>query len=416
MAKETKELSGAKRWFVFICVCLSCVTAIGDNFIIPVVNSIFTAFPEDELVTNYILTGPLLIGMIVGFIAGKVLEYVPKKITLVVCLIIYMLSAAFGAAIMNVWYMAAMRTLVGLATGFVMPASMAIVSEMFPDDAERAKAMGFFTAFMSLSAAVASMVAGVVAVDSTWTAVFKLYWITLPIVILVMVFAPNFPAPRKIGQKTEVVEADGTVEEEKVNWWPLVGMCASLAVFCIVYSVPFMQIGVYIIECGIGDESFVGVAAAIMSVANMVFSFLFGWTYSKFKGVTITICYAVLALAVFLLYLFPSVAMVFICSCLLGVAYGTGSSYFMNKATLVVPPSRVSFSLACENSFLSFGSFLSTYAVTFISAMIGAVLLVDVFPVLAGIAAVGFILSLVNVIRNRNAANVSEQGIGGGAV
>lgn len=409
MSESTQTKTSVKTWLVFALICLTNITVVGDNFIIPIVNSIYMAFPEDELVVNFILTGPLLLGMIAGLVAGKILEFASKKLVLIICLTVYMLAAGFGAAIDNVMYMAVLRAIVGFATGVVPVTSMALVSDMFPDENVRARAMGFFAASMGILAAIASAVAGVVGATGVWQDVFKLFWVTLPVIVLVLIFLPNEGKGASSAEASAQVEESAGKTHEKVDYKPLLALCGSILVFVCLYSVPFMQISVYISEMAIGDEILSGTSASIVSVASFLGSTVFGVVYAKINRTSITISYALLFVVNILFYLFPSAGIVLFCSALMGFTYGIASAYFMTRATVIAPPSKTPFFLACQNAALSLGSFLSTYLVSALSAATGIDTLAGLFGIFAGVYAVGFVLSLILNVRSRKVESGAAQ-------
>ena len=103
---------------------------------------------------------------------------------------------------------------------------MALIAELFDDEGARGKAMGFFNASMAGIGAVISVVAGIFAVNG-WREVFKVYWISVPILILMILFIPMTPP-----DKEEVQENGGTVTPKK----PYLSHQIGLLLSCFAYN------------------------------------------------------------------------------------------------------------------------------------------------------------------------------------
>lgn len=114
-------------------------------------------------------------------------------------MILFAVSAILGGAVANVYYVLAMRILVGISMGFVNAAAMALIAEVYVDEDKRGTIMGIFNATMAGTGAVISLIAGVFAVRS-WNEVFKVYWIAVPVIVMMFIFLPH-DAPE--GSQTE---------------------------------------------------------------------------------------------------------------------------------------------------------------------------------------------------------------------
>ncbi|MEZ0089072.1 MFS transporter [Streptacidiphilus sp. EB129] len=99
-------------------------------------------------------------------------------------------TAAFGAASLlaayapgAAWLIAA-RALLGVAGATIMPSTLSLIRNLFPDDRERAKAIGIWGAAATAGAAVGPLLGGLMLEHFWWGSVFL---INLPIVLLLLI-------------------------------------------------------------------------------------------------------------------------------------------------------------------------------------------------------------------------------------
>ncbi|GAA2779608.1 MFS transporter [Saccharopolyspora taberi] len=107
------------------------------------------------------------------------------------------LAAAFAASTAQ---LIAARAALGLGTALIMAATVGIIRNVFPDDRERALAIGLWTATHSLGTTLGPLAGGLVVEHFRWGAVFL---INVPIVVVVLVAGARHipeshnPAPRR---------------------------------------------------------------------------------------------------------------------------------------------------------------------------------------------------------------------------
>ena len=99
-------------------------------------------------------------------------------------------TAAFGAASLLAAYapgagwLIAARALLGVAGATIMPSTLSLIRNLFPDNRERAKAIGIWGAAATAGAAVGPLLGGLLLEHFWWGSVFL---INLPIVVLLLV-------------------------------------------------------------------------------------------------------------------------------------------------------------------------------------------------------------------------------------
>jgi MFS family permease len=375
---------------------LSTMALMGDMVIIPVAENLFRDFSGVNMgALNYILSGPALIGAFSALLCGKLMSYFSKKLLLIVAFIFFMIGGICGDLVHNAYYMAVMRTVVGVGYGAIGVLAVAIISDVFVDERTRSSVMGIYNGLMAGVGALLGWVSGIVATLG-WTLVFRIYLASVPIFLLILFFIPS-------GKKTDAVAEAGPVEaNEKMPWVKLLLLDSAFFVYSAIYCIVYYQISMVITDKAIGDVSFIGVLSALGTVGSLVFCFFFGFYYNKFKRFTPFIGFIGLVLGFFLLYVAQNPAIAAVSCTLIGGMYGFGISYYMTACTLIVPPSQIPMSVSITTMVMSVATFLSTYISLLLQTILG-VSITGIIPPLTCILAAGAVLSFIAAIKSRKA-------------
>ena len=389
-----KEMTTGRALLFLISLFLTNVAVMADMVIIPAGNGLYETFQNDAAV-NFILSGPSFIMLFSAMLCGKLMQYLSKKKILVGAMVLFAISAILGGAVENVYYVLAMRVLVGISMGFVNAAAMALIAEVYVDEDKRGTIMGIFNATMAGTGAVISLIAGVFAVRS-WNEVFKVYWIAVPVIVMMLFFIPMTP-PEGDQQAGE--------EEGSHTGSPYLMRQVMLMVSCfaynLVYAVIYYQVSVLVAEQGYGNESIAALLSTLGTVGSCILCILFGTLYSKLKRATIIFGYAGLCISYLMLFLASSPVMAGIACTLCGASYGYGFSYFFLRCTVVVPKEKVSSSISMTTAIGGFGMFLSTYACTMLQKILGTTGIVSLLPVAIAVSGIGAVLSVICTIMDK---------------
>lgn len=398
-----KEMTKGRALLFLISLFLTNVAVMADMVIIPAGNGLYETFQNDAAV-NFILSGPSFIMLFSAMLCGKLMQYLSKKKILVGAMVLFAVSAILGGAVENVYYVLAMRVLVGISMGFVNAAAMALIAEVYVDEDKRGTIMGIFNATMAGTGAVISLIAGVFAVRS-WNEVFKVYWIAVPVIVMMLFFIPMTP-PEGNQQAGE--------EEGAHTGSPYLMRQVMLMVSCfaynLVYAVIYYQVSVLVAEQGYGNESIAALLSTLGTVGSCILCILFGTLYSKLKRATIIFGYAGLCISYLMLFLASSPVMAGIACTLCGASYGYGFSYFFLRCTVVVPKEKVSSSISMTTAIGGFGMFLSTYACTMLQKILGTTGIVSLLPVAIAVSGIGAVLSVIcTIMDKKNPSDLSMQ-------
>ncbi|NLN97056.1 MAG: MFS transporter [Eubacteriaceae bacterium] len=373
MKKTTKILFLITLFLTNVCV-------MADLVIVPAIADLYEAFPNAVNVVNYIISGPALVMIFSSLLCGKAMKFFSKKTLLVASFALFTGASIFGAFVVNIYYIAFMRTLVGLSMGFVNVLAISIIAEEYDDEGARSTILGIFNAAMAGIGAIIGFIAGFFATES-WQAVFKVYWIALPILALILFFIPKTPAERE----TAEAEDGGTKQTFGQEFWV---MCLFFFLFNVLYMVIFYQVSVYVAENGIGNQAFAGLLSSLGTVGSALACTAFGFTYKKLKKAAVLPSYLLLGTMYFLLYLSPGIVTGVIACTLLGAAYGNGFSYYFMEGTIVVPDSKVSEAIGIVTAVNGVGMFLSTYVTTWLQKLLNLQTVTGIMPIVAVVSLV----------------------------
>ncbi|MCA0144220.1 MFS transporter [Blastococcus sp. LR1] len=186
-----------RRWLALGVIAMTVLLVILDativNIALPAVTEdlgISTA-SQQWIVTAYTLTfgGFLLLG-------GRIADFWGRKRTYLVGAAGFAAASALGGFAQNEAILFGARALQGVFGALLAPASLALITVLFTEPKERAKAFGVYGAIAGGGAAIGLLAGGVLTEYADWRWCF---WVNLPIALLAIVlaipFVPESKAP-----------------------------------------------------------------------------------------------------------------------------------------------------------------------------------------------------------------------------
>src|SRR5712671_4851113 len=186
------------RWRAFAVLAVSFFMTIADlaivNVALPTIGRKLH-MPESSLqwvVTGYALTfgGFLLLG-------GRAADLLGRRRILMAGLAVFTASSLGCGLATTDSFLIPMRCLQGLGAAIVLPAALSIVMNMFPEGAERNKALGVWGAIGASGATVGVMAGGLLTRYAGWQYIF---FLNVPIGVAALLLAPRLvPESRLAG-------------------------------------------------------------------------------------------------------------------------------------------------------------------------------------------------------------------------
>jgi EmrB/QacA subfamily drug resistance transporter len=184
-AGTTPPTGTDRRWLVLPVLCLSVFLVVVDNTIVnvalPTLNRQLGASITSLqwIVDAYSLAfaGLLLAG-------GGIGDRLGRKGTMQVGLVFFGLFSAAAAMSHTTGTLIGARALMGVAAAFVFPATLAILTSIFPDPSERQKALGIWGATSGIAIAFGPIVGGAL-LEHFWYG--SIFLVNVPIVVVTLV-------------------------------------------------------------------------------------------------------------------------------------------------------------------------------------------------------------------------------------
>ena len=160
---------------------IAMATVMAGAAISPALGLIAQHFSEaDPVLIKLILTAPSLTVIPFSFISSYLTRRIPKRSIVLIGITIYVLAGAGAQFADNIWLLLILRFVLGAGIDLVMPLSFTLISDHFHGE-ERARMMGYNTAFSNIGGIVTMLVAGFLA-SFSWRMPFNVY--LLGVVIL----------------------------------------------------------------------------------------------------------------------------------------------------------------------------------------------------------------------------------------
>lgn len=227
----------------------------------------FASIPGAAFWVSMIITLPALFVVVGGPITGFLTDRYGRKPVLVVSILLCGVSGSAGYFLNSIAAILVTRALVGFGIAGATTATNSLIADYF-EGQQRAKFMGFQSAFTGLGGVVFLPIGGILA-DINWHYAFLAY---LPLFVL-------FPlALIFIKEPEQVVHQPGTEIETRLIWTPTIIYIFSAI---LISHFAFMTMPVYIAYfmtelLGVG-----GLEIGIMGAASGIFSFLGGVLYER---------------------------------------------------------------------------------------------------------------------------------------
>jgi EmrB/QacA subfamily drug resistance transporter len=187
-----------RRWLALAVIAVTVLMVILDativNIALPSVSKDLGISPATQqwIVTAYTLTfgGFLLLG-------GRIADFWGRKRTYLTGAVGFAVASALGGLASNEALLFAARALQGAFGALLAPASLALLTVLFTDTKERAKAFAVYGAIAGGGSAVGLLLGGVLTEYADWRWCF---WVNVPVAIIAVVAAiPIVPESRAPG-------------------------------------------------------------------------------------------------------------------------------------------------------------------------------------------------------------------------
>lgn len=184
MSPEEKSIH-AKRWWTLGVLCLSLVVIGVDNTILNVaLPTLVTDIGATTSQLQWIVDGYTLVFAGLLLTMGSLGDRFGRRGALTIGLVIFGLGSVASAFASTAGALIATRSFMGLGAALMMPATLSIVTNVFRDAKERARAIAIWAGFSAIGIAFGPLLGGWLLEHFYWGSVF---WVNVPIVIIALI-------------------------------------------------------------------------------------------------------------------------------------------------------------------------------------------------------------------------------------
>lgn len=169
---------------------LSLLTVMAGAAVAPALGVISAHFSDcSRLEVQLIVSMPALFIVITNLFFTRLSARFGAKTLVLIGLVLYTFGGAAAGLCSSIWALLAMRALVGVGVGIIMPLSTGLLSYFFSPE-KREGLMGLSSAANQLGGVIATLLAGVLA-GISWRLSFLVYLMGLISIVLCLIFMPN---------------------------------------------------------------------------------------------------------------------------------------------------------------------------------------------------------------------------------
>ena len=188
-----------RRWWALGALCLSLLIIVVDTTIVNVaVPTLARVLHPSSSGLVWIVDAYTLVFAAMLLPAGTLGDRYGRRRALLAGLAVFGLGSAGAALTTTAPGLIAMRAVMGAGAAFIMPATLSLLAAAFTDPAERAKAIGIWSAVSGLGVALGPTVGGWLLERYSWSSIF---WVNIPVVVAAIAGAVLLvPASRAPGR------------------------------------------------------------------------------------------------------------------------------------------------------------------------------------------------------------------------
>lgn len=345
------------RGLTYAILSISLLTVMAGAAMAPALGAIQQHFADcSPLTIQFIVSLPALLIIVTTLLFRPLCRLMRTRTLALTGLTLYVIAGAGAFLVDNIALLLALRALLGISVGMIMPLSTGLLSYYFPPE-EQGRLMGLSAAMNQMGGVVATLLAGLLATIE-WRYAFLVYLAALPAMVLVAALLPNEQLAAK-GSRIKL--------STLTRFHPSVTAMLLIMILFFVYPTNFALTAR---QAGI-DPLTTTLVMVWLDVVAFGIGLLFGWLMRKMRRqmkyaapLFFIAGYAVLAF-------FPRLTGMIAASTLIGLANGAGVPYVNTIASIKGGRDAAITVMPLISAALYLGQFLSPLIVSPIANAIG---------------------------------------------
>ena len=174
-----------RRWLTLGVLCLSLTLIVMDNTILNVaIPSLMQDLNASNSEIQWIIDSYVLVFAGLLLTTGSLSDRFGRKGALQIGLVLFAMGSVSAALSHSTTHLIASRAFMGIGGALIMPSTLSLLTNIFRDPRERAKAIGIWAGFSGAGAALGPVIGGTLLDRFSWQSVF---WVNIPLVVVALV-------------------------------------------------------------------------------------------------------------------------------------------------------------------------------------------------------------------------------------
>ena len=182
-AEPCPKFSG--RWILAATILASSMVFIDGTVINVALPALQVSLDATVLDVQWVIESYSLLLAALLLVGGSLGDYYGRRRIFLIGVIMFAVASVWCGCVSNISQLIIARTLQGLGAALLVPGSLAIISASFPER-DRGHAIGTWSAFTAITAAVGPVLGGWLIEHISWRAIF---FINLPLALLVLMIS-----------------------------------------------------------------------------------------------------------------------------------------------------------------------------------------------------------------------------------
>lgn len=340
--------------FTLLSISLLLTSASAISMTIPMIQA---DFPEvSQAFVESLVTIPSFSMMIFVLLSGFLSSKIGTKNTVLLGLFLSLIGGIGPIFVSSFPLIFFSRLIFGAGIGCYNSLAVSLIHEFYEGD-EKQALIGFQSAVQSLGSSLVTYLAGRLAMTH-WSFAFGIYFLSLPIMILVFLVLPKT-------QKTT-----GEKLKQRVN--RSIFFYASWFFFLVLFfMIIFTKMGTFVTEKQIGGVENLGLALSLLTLAGFLGGLLYGKAYQLFRQFTPIFVGALLTISLWCLAMSKTMTAMTLCLMVIGFCFAMLSPTIFNRLLKSAPKGSETLAISIGLAFSHIGSFASPYFTAFLAKITG---------------------------------------------